>query len=107
MNLNNLGMATVADEKLGDYTETLMNYEVKDATGGSLTGSIDPSKYVSVDPPGKAPWSVAMGLPNANGQGISNGASVSGLTQADSVVSCLVLWPQGPNQNKLFVDERD
>lgn len=102
MILNNLGNANVQDNKLVEFTEqSIMDWQVVSSDGQKVSGTLGASEFTDVTPSGRSPWSVKMGSKD-----FSRNASVDGIESADATVSCLIVFPIGPNNAHLFVDER-
>ncbi|MEO1085593.1 MAG: hypothetical protein AAFY88_15235 [Acidobacteriota bacterium] len=102
MILNNLGNASVNDDKLVTFTEqSVMDWRVRSSNGQELTGRLGASEYTEVTPPGDGPWSVKMGSSD-----FSRSASVNGVADANSALSCLIVFPIGPNSAHIFVDKK-
>jgi hypothetical protein len=78
-----------------------MDWEVKSSNGDVLAGSLGSSQYTEVTPPGGGPWKVRMGS-----SGFSRSATADGITAKDATISCLIVFPIGPNDAHLFIDER-
>jgi hypothetical protein len=101
MILTNLGNGNI------DCAKCLLNYEPRDlefkvssSDGQNLSGTIPPSGFANVTPPGKSPWTVQMGSHN-----FSRSATVKGITSPDVVVSTILVFPMGPNEGHAFLNE--
>ncbi len=102
MILTNLGNGNIdCDKCLLNYTpQQTMDFRVSSSDGQKLEGKLSASGYARVTPPGKAPWTVEMGS-----IGFSRSATATGITSPDAVVSCILVFPMGPNEGHAFVNQ--
>lgn len=100
MIINGLGISNIpANDKL-TFEPTKMDWEIRSSDGQLLSGTVGPAAAVKVQPPGKAPWSVKMGI-----GGFSQRGQVDGVDSPDVVVSGVSVFPVPPNNVTMSVNK--
>jgi hypothetical protein len=100
MIINGLGISNIPPDRKLTFTPTVMDFEIRSADNQVLAGKVPPAGAVKVQPPGKGPWSVKMGIGDFSQRG-----QVDGVESPDVVVSGVSVFPVPPNNVTMSVNK--